>query len=147
LIPSSISFAQFDISIPIQPPQLLLDETGSPSTQLVAVDSILLLRGPFAVVNTANRLNSANDPNTRVTVFAMALPLSSGEPASSVVVNLTDINGQSYDIAAENVQLVPSFSFRQVTFRLPNNLPAGTCQLKLKAHNLTSNVGTIEIKN
>jgi uncharacterized repeat protein (TIGR01451 family) len=146
-IPSSISFAQFDISIPVQPPQLLLAESGTSPNQLAAVDSVLLLGGPFAVINNDNRLNPANDPNTRVTIFVMALQLSPGETPASVVVNLTDSNGQSYDIAAENVQPVPNFSFTQVTFKLPTNLPAGTCQLKLKAHNLTSNVGTIGIKN
>ena len=33
----------------------------------------------------------------------------------------------------------------RVTFRLPNNLAVGACQVKLIAHDLSSNIGTIRI--
>jgi hypothetical protein len=131
----------------VQPLQLLLDESGPAANQLVALDSVLFLRDPFPVINGANLFMPGNDPNTRVILFVMNLQLAQGEIASSVVVNVTDTNGQSYDVAAEDVRSVPDSNFTQVIFRLPNNLPAGTCQVKLRAHNQTSNVGTIRIKS
>jgi hypothetical protein len=70
-----------------------------------------------------------------------------GETPASVVVNLIDSNNQSYDIAAKDVRPIPGFDFTQVMFRLPDNLAVGTCTIKLKAHSLISNVGTIRIKN
>ena len=87
------------------------------------------------------------DPNTRVIIFVRDLSLKQDEPASVVTVNLIDSNNQSYDIPAEVVRLVPDFDFVQVVFRLPNDLPAGTCTLSVKAHARISNSGTIRIKS
>jgi hypothetical protein len=79
-------------------------------------------------------------------IFVANLQLAQGEPSSAVVVNLVDANNQSYDIAAEDVRPVPNFDFAQVIFRLPDNLPAGTCTIKVKAHGQVSNAGTIRIR-
>jgi hypothetical protein len=126
--------------------QLLLEESGPSSSQAAAVDSMLFFRDPFPVVNGADLLNLGLDRNTRVIIFATNLQLAQGETSSSVVVNLIDSSGLSYDIAAEDVRPVPNFNFTQVIFRLPNNLPVGTCTLKVKAHGQISNTGTIRIR-
>jgi hypothetical protein len=126
--------------------QLLLEEFGPSSSQVAALDSILFSRDPFPVVNGANLLNLGLDRNTRVIIFATNLQLTQGEPSSSVVVNLVDSNNQNYDIAAEDVRPVPNSNFTQVIFRLPNNLPVGTCTIKVKAHGQVSNAGTIRIR-
>jgi hypothetical protein len=128
------------------PLQLLLDQSGPASDQVAALDSILFLRDPFPVVNGANLLNLGVDRNTKISVLVMNLQLTQGESSSSVLVNLIDSNNQSYDVAAEDVRLVPTFNFTQVIFRLPNNLPAGTCTIKIKAHGQISNAGTIRIR-
>lgn len=146
LVPSSSSFALFDITGQVVPPQLLPDETGPAADQLSALDSMMLMRDPFPVVNTANLLRNINDPNTRVVLFAQNLPLGQGESAAAVVVNLVDANSAVYNIPAEDVRSIAGVDFKQIIFRLPNNLPPGTCQVKLVSHGLTSNVGTIRIK-
>ncbi|HEX6650354.1 MAG TPA: chitobiase/beta-hexosaminidase C-terminal domain-containing protein, partial [Pyrinomonadaceae bacterium] len=143
LVPSGTTFALFDIN-PL-PPQLVIDESGPALNQLSALDALLLVRDPFQVVNPANILKNANDPNTRVILFAMNVELATGQTASSVVVNLTDSNSATYNINAEDVRAVPNTNFIQVTFRLPNNLPTGTCQVKIVSQNLVSNIGTIRI--
>jgi len=107
---------------------------------------MLFLRDPFPVVNGANLFNSGIDRNTRVIIFVTNLQLTQGETSSSVVVNLIDSNNQIYDIAAADVRAVPGFDFTQVIFRLPDNLPAGTCIIKVKAHGQVSNPGTIRIR-
>jgi subtilisin family serine protease len=135
--------ATFTLTPPLQ---LLLDESGQASTQVAALDSVLFLRDPFPVVNGADLLNLGVDRNTRVLLFVMNLQLAQGETSASVVVNLIDNNNQSYDVAAEDVRLVPNFQFTQVIFRLPNNLPAGTCTIIVKAHGQFSNAGTIRIR-
>ena len=88
-----------------------------------------------------------SDPNTRVTLFAKNLQLAQGEASASVLVNLTDLSGTSSDIAAEDVRSVPNSDLTQVIFRLPDNLPAGLFDVKLKAHGQTSNIGKIRIKS
>jgi hypothetical protein len=127
-------------------PQLILDLSGPDPTQAVALDSVLFLRDPFPVVNGENRLNSGMDRNTRVMILAANLQLGQGEPSSTVVVNLIDSNNQSYEIAAEDVRPVPNFAFTQVIFRIPDNLPAGTWTVKIKAHGQVSNPGTLRIR-
>jgi Beta-propeller repeat len=135
------------VTIPLTTPfQLLLDPSSPAITQVAALDSMLLLRDPFPVVNTANLLNQGLDRNTRIVVFVMNLQLAQGETSSSVIVNLIDSNNQSHDIAAEDVRLVSDTDFTQVIFRLPNNVPAGTCIVKIKAHGEVSNAGTIRIR-
>ena len=133
---------------PIQTPsplQLILDESGPGVNQATAIDALLFLRDPFPVVNPANLLNQGPDKNTRVILFVANLQLAQGEIASSVIVNLTGSNAQSYEMAAEDVRAVPGFIFTQVIFRLPDNLAPGACSIKVKAHGMESNSGTVRI--
>jgi hypothetical protein len=145
----NLSFATLVInhnSLSSSPAQLIL-ETSDPAPEgAAALDSLLFLRDPFPVVNGANLLNLGVDRNTRVIVFVMNLQLAQGETSSSVVVNLIDSNNQSHDVVAEDVRLVPNLDFTQVIFRLPDNLPVGTCTIKVKAHGQVSNAGTIKIR-
>lgn len=130
----------------LTPLQVLLEEPGPVLNQAAVLDSVLFLRDPFPVVNGADLLNLGADRNTRVIVFALNLQLAVGETSSSVVVNLIDSNNESYDLAAEDVRTVPGFEFTQVIFRLPANLPVGTCTIKIKAHGQISNAGTMRIR-
>jgi len=123
--------------------QILLDQSGPAGDQAAAVDSILLLRDPFPVVNSANLINPVSDPNTRLMIFVINMPI---VPASSVVVNLIDGNSQSYNITPQDVRLVPNREFIQITFRLPSNLPVGTCKIKVIAQGQTTNTATFRIR-
>ena len=107
------------------PLQLMLEETGSDPTRAAAMDSMLLLRDPFQVVNNSNLLNPGPDRNTRVIVFVTNLQLAAGENSSAVTVNLFDGNNQNFDLTAEDVRNVPDASFKQVVFRLPDSLAPG----------------------
>ncbi|HEX8174173.1 MAG TPA: choice-of-anchor B family protein [Pyrinomonadaceae bacterium] len=127
------------------PFHLVLDTTGPDPQQAVALDSMLLMRDPFPVVNTTNLLNAGTDKNTRVTLFMTDLYLAQGETASSVTVSLVDSDNQVFDLAAEAVR--PNFDFVQVVFRLPDNLAQGKCTVKVKAHGQESNIGTFRIKS
>jgi hypothetical protein len=77
----------------------------------------------------------------------MNLQLAQGETASAVVVNLVDTNSTNRELPATDVRAVTNFSFTQVIFRLPDNLPVGTYVLSVKAHGQTSNAGTIRIRS
>ena len=123
--------------------QLLPDQSGQTGDQAPALDSVLLTRDPFLVVNSANVLKNPSDPNTRVMIFQRGLL---NVAASSITVNLMDSNNQSYDIPAEDMRLVPSQDFTQIIFRLPSNLPAGTCRIKVVFQGLFSNTVTFRIK-
>lgn len=128
-------------------PQLILDLSGPDPNQAAAIDSILFLRDPFPVINAANLLNQGTDKNTRVIIFVTNLQLAQGESPSAVIVNLVGSNNQPYEIGAEDVRFISSFNFTQVTFRLPDSLASGTCLVKVRAHGLESNAGTMRIAN
>ena len=128
------------------PMQLLLDSTGPAVDQLASVDSALLVRDPFPVVNGWDVLNLGSDRNTRVIVFVRNLPLSQSEPPTAVSVLLVDSNQQTFEVPAEGVRAIDNSDFTQVIFRLPDNLAPGACTVTLKAHGQTSNSGTIRIK-
>jgi uncharacterized repeat protein (TIGR01451 family) len=146
MFPSGTSLAGFETTAPTGPPVVFL-EANPPAPNLVAAfDSVLRTTDPFFVVNLANLLRNPNDPNTRVVMFVLSLELYLGETPAAVTINLTDANGGVHNVSAEDVRPIPGgLGFTQVTFRLPDNLPAGTCQVKVVAHNLTSNIGAIRI--
>ena len=124
--------------------QILLDQSGPAGDQAAAVDSILLLRDPFLVVNSASLFNPVSDPNTRLVIFVINMPI---VPASSVLVNLIDSNNQSYNIPPQDVRLLPNFEFVQIVFRLPSNLPVGTCKIKVIAQGQSTNTATFRIRS
>lgn len=124
---------------------LALDESGPAPDQAAAIESHLVMRDPFRVLNIAEWLQLGSDRNTRVTLFATGLELTQGEPASTVIINLTASNGQGLIIFAEDVRPLPGLPFTQVTFRVPDNSPAGNYQVSISVHGHTSNTGTIRI--
>jgi len=123
--------------------ELLLDQAGPVADQASAMDSILFLRDPFLVFNSASIFNPLSDQNTRVLIFVRNLP---SVPASSVVVNLIDSGNNTHDLTPQDVRGVPNRDFTQITFRLPSNLPAGTCRIKVVSQGLFSNTATIRIR-
>ncbi|HKP35463.1 MAG TPA: zinc-dependent metalloprotease family protein [Pyrinomonadaceae bacterium] len=129
------------------PFQILLEQFAPVPNLVSAVDSILLLRDPFPVVNGSNLLNSSSDKNTRVLIFLSNFQLQSGETSASVVINLVGSNNQSYDVAAEDVRALPNSTFTQVVFRLPNSLAVGNSTVTVKARGQLSNSGIIRIRS
>jgi hypothetical protein len=145
MVPSGVSLVGFEQTTPSGPPVLFLDEFNFATNRLAALDSLMWTPEPFSVINPGNLLKPANDPNTRVSVFVTNLQLFAGENATAVTVSLTDANNVVHNVTAEDVRQVQGLDLLRVTFRLPNNLAPGTCQVKLIAHNLSSNIGTIQI--
>jgi hypothetical protein len=120
--------------------QLLLEQSGPNVNQAAALDSVIFLRDPFPIDNRSNVLRSGADPNTRIV-------MTPGEPAPLVMVNLTDSSNQSFDVAAEDVRVVPGVAFTQVVFRLPASLALGACTIKISAQGQISNSGVIRIRS
>jgi hypothetical protein len=125
--------------------QLLLEESGPGVSQAAALDSLLWFRDPFRVVTVPDFFANGTDKNTRVAVFVRNLDLNPHETSSAVVVRLVGSNNQVFDVPAEDFRAVPGVDFRQVTFRLPNAIPAGTATVVVRAHGRASNLATIRI--
>lgn len=143
VVPASTLLVAFQTAQPIQ---LLLEDSGSLSNEVAALDSVLLLRDPFPVVNMANLLNTGVDRNTRVILFVKDLQFFQGENPSAVVIHLTDNSGRLFDVSAEDVRQVAGTTLIQVVFRLPDGLAEGSCTVRLTAHAQVSNTGIIRIR-
>jgi hypothetical protein len=124
---------------------LLALEQAGPPQQAAAFESLLFTRDPFRVKSAAEWFNLPPGQNTIVMIFAQNLRLNQGEMASSIIVNLIDGNGQIFNVPATDVRPVQNADLTQVLFRLPDNLAPGTCNVTIKAHEQTSNTGTIRI--
>ena len=143
VVPASTLLVAYQTTQPIQ---LLLEDSGSLSNEVTALDSVLFLRDPFPVVNMANLLNTGVDRNTRVILFAKDLQFFQGENPSAVVIHLTDNSGRLFDVSAEDVRQVAGMTFIQVVFRLPDGLAGGPCTVRIAAHAQVSNPGIIQIR-
>jgi len=125
--------------------ELLLEDPAPTPNQVAALDATSHLREPFRVVSLPDWLAAGTDRNTRVVVFARNLELNPGEAASNVLIFLLDGNGHFEEVSAEDVRVVPNTDLIQVIFRLPDNLSAGPCTMRINVHGQDSNSGTIRI--
>lgn len=125
--------------------ELLLEDSGPTLTQAAALDATSHLRDPFRVVSLPDWLAAGPDRNTRVVLFARNLQLNPGEAAANVLIFLRASNDQFHDVSAEDVRAVPNTDLTQVVFRLPDNLSAGSCTVRINVHGIDSNRGTIRI--
>lgn len=128
----------------IAPLELILEELPPEPIQAAALDSVLLLRDPFPVINGANLLNPGPDRNTRVMVFVRNLP--PGVVPASVTINLVDAANHSYNLVAEDVRSVAGCDCVQVIFRLPDDLTIGKSFVRIVTPTSSSNSGTIRIR-
>ncbi len=125
--------------------QLLLEESGPGVNQAAALDALLFVRDPFAIVTVPEAFANGSDRNTRVALFVRNLQLNPGETSSAVVVRLVASNNQVFDVSAEDFRAIPGTDLMQVTFRMPNTIPAGTATVTIRSHLRVSNMGTLRI--
>lgn len=125
-------------------PELVLETSESPTTQVAALDAVLFVRDPFPVRNSIY-LQLGPAQNTLVMLFVRHLQLAQGETAANITVHLVDALGQSHDVAAIDFSSLPGFDFSQLTFRMPPLVAPGTCTIEIRVHGQTSNAGTIRI--
>jgi glucose/arabinose dehydrogenase len=89
----------------------------------VALDSVTLVRDPFALTNL---FNFSPDNRTRLMLFGLNLDLLPGENSSAVMAKAEDAAFNTYPLTVEFVGQVPGFDWlTQIVVRLPDNTPAG----------------------
>ncbi|HSE22810.1 MAG TPA: PQQ-dependent sugar dehydrogenase [Pyrinomonadaceae bacterium] len=117
------------------PPRLITEENGDLA---IALDSVWLVRDPFAVVNT---FNFSLDDRTRIMFFAMNADLLPGENISAVTARAEDAQLNTYPLTVEFVGKVPGYDWlTQIVVKLPDNLPVNqNLFVTITLHNQTSN--------
>jgi len=99
------------------------------------------VRGPFPLSNSHN---FSADQRTRLLLFTSNLGLTQADlnDPSVLVVELAGVNLPVENVGAFALPELPS---SYIVVRLPDNLPAGVLQLKIKLRGVTSNTATINI--
>ena len=122
----------------------LLTEEGTQNA--VSVESVFLVRDPFAVVNT---LNFSADNRTRITLFATGLKLNAGEGTTAVTAAAQDPDFGVHPVPVEFVGPVPGFPWMtQVIVRLPDSIANKPSVLMLlTVHGVDSNKALITLKS
>jgi uncharacterized protein (TIGR03437 family) len=130
------------LTVTALPPQLITEENGDLA---IALDSVLMVRDPFSLVNT---LNFSLDQRTRIMLFGMNVDLLAGENSSAVSARAEDAQLNIYPLTVEFVGKVPGFDWlSQVIVKLPDNLPANqNLFVSITLRGQTSNKARIRMK-
>jgi hypothetical protein len=121
----------------------LISEPNTDSA--VALDSVTLVRDPFALVNP---FNFSSDQRTRLMLFGMNLDLLPGENSSAVTARLEDASQNVFPLTVEFVGKVPGFNWlTEIVVRLPDNTPVNqTLNVSVTLRGKTSNKVKVRIK-
>jgi len=121
----------------------LISEPNTDSA--VALDSVTLVRDPFALVNL---FNFSSDQRTRLMLFGMNLDLLPGENSSAVTARLEDASQNVFPLTVEFVGNVPGFNWlTEIVVRLPDNTPVNqTLNVSVTLRGKTSNKVKVRIK-
>lgn len=130
------------LTVNAPPPQLITEENGDLA---IALDSVLMVRDPFSVVNT---LNFSLDQRTRLMLFAMNVDLLAGENSSAVTARAEDAQFNTYPLTLEFVGKVPGYDWlTQIVVKLPDNLPVNqSLFVSVTLRGQTSNKARIRTK-
>ena len=102
------------------------------TNNLAAVDSVTLMRGPFALTNTQNY---SSDQRTRILFFTTDLGFAqSTQPNISIL--SVQLSGNSY--AVESVGPNATIGGSAIVFRLPDGLSPGTYALGVRRNGVNS---------
>jgi hypothetical protein len=107
-----------------------------------ALDSVTFLRGPFRLLNP-NNLSS--DQRTRIMLFTSNLGLTQSDlnDPSVLVVEASGINLPVENVGA--LAMPGGVGSSYIIVRLPDNLPTGQLQLKVKLRGLASDAKILSI--
>jgi hypothetical protein len=109
-------------------PVLLIDDTTG---RAVALDSVILTRDPFSLLNPFNL--GGPDQRRRISLFVWHLGLLPGDTAANLTVTAEDGVGGVYNLAVEHVSQVAGLSdVTQIIVRLPDDVVGAPRDLSLK---------------
>jgi len=112
-----------------EPARLIIAEHNS--DRVAAVDSVTLVRGPFA---PTTNFNFSADHRTRITILIFGLGLNSSD------VSVVTVQAVGLSLSVENIGplTAPGFSATYIVARLPEEIPAGNWPLTVTVRGVAS---------
>lgn len=119
---------------PAPAPRLLTEENTG---RAIALNAVQLTREPFAPFTSPN---FADEPTTRVVLFATDLELLPGEDASAVSAQIEDAQQRAVQVPVEFVGKIPNFeSFTQIVIKLPAPILTEGTKISISLRGTSSN--------
>ena len=140
--PLNFSGTSFPILIFLQAPILLTEDS---SLQALALDSVLLTRDPFPLVNV-NYFGTDN--RTRIKLLVVDFDLFSGETLSMISVQGIDNSAITHDLRVEDVRVIPGTPWMtQLTVRAPEAIATpNVLTITVAARGQISNAVTVRLQ-
>lgn len=137
VVPASNLVVAYE-AVPVITPVILTEEG---TNNAVVLDSTTFVRGPFHLTNPNN---FSSDHRTRLMILTLSLGLGQSDlnDPSVLVVEASGIN-----LPVENVGplSIPELNASYIIVRLPDNLPSGPLQLKIKLRGVASDTKTLNV--
>jgi hypothetical protein len=133
-------FANVTITAVYLTKPVIFAEEGT--NNVAAFDSVTFLRGPFRLLGPNN---FSVDKRTRIILFTSDLGLAQSDLSDPAVL-VVDVPG--YNLPVESVGAlagVPGMSASNMIVRLPDGLPTGDLQLRVRLRGVTSDARTLNI--
>ena len=140
--PLNFSGTAFPVLIFLQAPILLTEDS---SLRALALDSVLLTRDPFALVN-ANYFGT--DKRTRIKLLVVDFDLFSGETLSMISVQGIDSSAITHNFPVEDVRIISGTPWlTQLTVRVPEGIATpNVLTITVTARAQTSNAVTVRLQ-
>jgi outer membrane protein assembly factor BamB len=138
VVPASSSVVAYQSDVATTPPVIYVQEG---TNNAVALDSVTFIQAPFRV---SNEHNFSSDQRTRIIILTSYLGLKQSDLSdpTALVVELGGVN-----LPVENVGTLSILGLNSsyIVVRLPDNVPTGLQELKVKLRGVTSEVKMLNI--
>ena len=137
VVPASNLVVAFQ-GAPASAPEIYTEEG---SNNAIALDSVTFVRGPFRV---SNPNNFSVDQRTRIILLTSNLGLTQADLNAAGVL-VVEANGVNLPVENVGPLSIPGLNSSYIIVRLPNNLPTGALQLRVRLRGVTSDAKTLNI--
>jgi hypothetical protein len=115
--------------------------TEEGTNNAAALDSVTFVRGPFRL---SNPNNLSADQRTRIILFTSHLGLTQSDLGDPTVL-VVEVPGVNLPVENVGAFSVPGLNGSYIVVRLPDNLPAGALELRVKLRGVASDPKTLNI--
>jgi hypothetical protein len=123
----------------ITTPPVIYAEDGT--NNAAAIDSVTFVRGPFS---KSNPNNFSSDHRTRLILFTSNLGLTQVDLSDPSVL-VVELGGVNLPVENVGAALIPGLSSSYIVVRLPDNVPTGVQELRVKLRGAASNAKLLNI--
>ena len=137
VVPASNLVVAYE-SAPVSTPVIVTEEG---TNNALALESVNFVKGPF---RSSNLNNFSGDQRTRIILITSSLRLTQSDLSEPGVL-VVDASGVNLPVENVGPFSLPGFPGSYIVVRLPDNLPTGPLELRVKLRGVSSDLKTLNI--